>query len=54
MEEGAHSTGASAGRSIGAETFKNALQEFYQIRGWDEHGVPSEAKLAEIGVDVRL
>ena len=54
MEEGAHTTGASAGRSIGTETFKNALQEFYQIRGWDEHGVPSEAKLAELGVDVRL
>jgi len=54
MEEGAHTTGASAGRAIGTETFKNALQEFYQIRGWDEHGVPSEAKLAEIGVDVRL
>ena len=54
MEEGAHTTGASAGRSIGTETFKKALQEFYQIRGWDEHGVPSEAKLAELGVDVRL
>ena len=54
MEEGAHTTGASAGRAIGEETFKNALQECYQIRGWDEHGVPSEAKLAEIGVDVRL
>ena len=53
-EEGAHTTGASAGRAIGTETFKKALQEFYQIRGWDEHGVPSEAKLAEIGVDVRL
>ena len=53
-EEGAHTTGASAGRAIGTETFKKALQEFYQIRGWDENGVPSEAKLAELGVDVRL
>lgn len=53
-EEGAHTTGASAGRAIGTETFKKAVQEFYQIRGWDEHGVPSEAKLAELGVDVRL
>jgi aldehyde:ferredoxin oxidoreductase len=53
-EEGAHTTGASAGRAIGTETFKAALQEFYQIRGWDENGVPSEAKLAELGVDVRL
>lgn len=53
-EEGAHTTGASAGRFIGAETFERALREFYQIRGWDENGVPSEAKLAEVGVDVRL
>jgi aldehyde:ferredoxin oxidoreductase len=52
--EGAHTTGASAGRSIGTATFKAALQEFYQLRGWDENGVPSEAKLAELGVDVRL
>jgi aldehyde:ferredoxin oxidoreductase len=53
-EEGAHTSGASAGRAIGTETFKKALQEFYQLRGWDEKGVPSEAKLAELGVDVRL
>ncbi len=53
-EEGAHTTGASAGRAIGTATFKAALQEFYQLRGWDENGVPSEAKLAELGVDVRL
>ena len=52
--DGAHTTGASAGRSIGTATFKAALQEFYQLRGWDENGVPSEAKLAELGVDVRL
>jgi len=53
-EDGAHTTGASAGRAIGAENFRKALQEVYQIRGWDENGVPSEAKLAELGVDVRL
>ena len=53
-EEHAHTEGASAGRAIGTETFKQALQEFYAIRGWDENGVPSEAKLAELGVDVRL
>ena len=53
-EEHAHTDGASAGRAIGTETFKQGLQDFYTIRGWDEHGVPSEAKLAELGVDVRL
>ena len=54
-EEGAHTTGASAGRAIGSESAsRTALQEFYRLRGWDEHGVPTEAKLAELGVDVRL
>jgi len=50
----AHTDGASAGRAIGTDTFKAALQEFYHLRGWDDHGVPTEAKLTELGVDVRL
>ena len=33
---------------------RRRLQEYYRLRGWDENGVPTEAKLAEIGVDVRL
>lgn len=53
-EEDAHTTGASAGRAVGSEAFKTLLQGYYAYRGWDEHGVPSEAKLAELGVDVRL
>ena len=53
-EEHAHTEGASAGRAIGTETFRQGLQDVYSIRGWDENGVPSEAKLAELGVDVRL
>jgi aldehyde:ferredoxin oxidoreductase len=27
------------------------LEEFYQFRGWDENGVPKEAKLKELGLD---
>jgi aldehyde:ferredoxin oxidoreductase len=53
-EDGAHTTGVSAGRAIGTERFKKGLQEYCALRGWDENGVPSEAKLAELGVDVRL
>jgi aldehyde:ferredoxin oxidoreductase len=53
-KEHAHTTGASAGKAMGEEEFRAALQEFYRIRAWDENGVPSEAKLAELGVDVRL
>ncbi|MFA4837220.1 MAG: aldehyde ferredoxin oxidoreductase C-terminal domain-containing protein, partial [Dehalococcoidia bacterium] len=27
------------------------LPEYYQLRGWDENGIPSEAKLAALGLD---
>jgi len=50
----AFAEGPSAGKSIGEQAFKDALQEYYRLRGWDETGVPTEAKLAAIGVDVRL
>ena len=52
-EEGAFADGLSAGKFIGEEAFAAALQEYYDLRGWDENGVPSEAKLAELGIDVR-
>ncbi|MBM3148143.1 MAG: aldehyde ferredoxin oxidoreductase, partial [Actinobacteria bacterium] len=53
-EEHAHTEGVSAGRAIGTEAFRAATREYYQLRGWDENGVPGEEKLAELGVDVRL
>jgi len=53
-EEHAHTDGASAGKAIGTETFRAAGREYYDLRGWDEEGVPSEAKLTELGIDVRL
>ncbi len=53
-EEGAFADGVSAGKVIGERAFAAALQEYYTLRGWDEHGVPSEAKLTELGIDVRL
>ena len=53
-ESGAHTSGPSAGKSIGEAQFATSTQNYYSFRGWDENGVPSEAKLAELGVDVRL
>jgi aldehyde:ferredoxin oxidoreductase len=50
----AFAEGPSAGKAIGAKAFAAALAEYYRLRGWDEKGVPTEAKLAEVGVDVRL
>jgi aldehyde:ferredoxin oxidoreductase len=46
--------GPSAGKAQTSAGFNEALQEYYSLRGWDEKGVPGEAKLAELGVDVRL
>lgn len=53
-ESGAFKEGPSAGDAIGEERFQAMLAEYYRQRGWDENGVPTEAKLAELDVDVRL
>lgn len=54
VAHGAFREGPSAGKAIGEEVFEQALAEYYRLRGWDANGVPTEAKLAEVGVDVRL
>ena len=44
--------GASKGQVISGNDLKQMLDEYYQARGWDvETGVPSRAKLAELGLD---
>ena len=50
----AFAEGPSAGKAIGRERFEQSLLEYYRLRGWDDNGVPTEARLAEVGVDVRL
>jgi aldehyde:ferredoxin oxidoreductase len=52
-EDGAFATGPSAGRAIGETRFREALLEYYDLRGWDAAGVPSERKLDELGIDWR-
>ena len=39
---------------IGRTAFFEALQEYYVLRGWSREGVPGEAKLAALDIDVRL
>ena len=46
--------GVSAGKTIGTARFNEVLGQYYALRGWDEDGVPTEAKLTELGIDVRL
>jgi aldehyde:ferredoxin oxidoreductase len=43
--------GPHAGRTFSPEDFSDALQAYYQQRGWDNRGQPGAAKLAELGLD---
>jgi aldehyde:ferredoxin oxidoreductase len=49
-----HPDGPAAGKTVGDEEFRAALDEYYRIRGWDERGVPTEETLARLSLDVRL
>jgi aldehyde:ferredoxin oxidoreductase len=42
--------GASKGAVISQADLKEMLDEYYEARGWDSKGVPSQAKLDELGI----
>lgn len=42
--------GATDGVMIPPEQLAQAIQTYYAIAGWDENGVPSQAKLDELGI----
>ena len=35
--------GRSKGVKIGKENFLKMLQEYYELQGWDENGVPTKS-----------
>ncbi len=43
--------GPSEGRVFGLEDFEQAKQVYYRMRDWDENGIPSATKIAELGLD---
>jgi aldehyde:ferredoxin oxidoreductase len=49
-----HPDGAAAGKAITREAFRDALDEYYRIRGWNEDGVPTEETLVRLSLDVRI
>ena len=53
LREG-HPDGAAASQVIGETAFRTALSEYYALRGWDEHGVPTASTLHRLEVDVQL
>jgi aldehyde:ferredoxin oxidoreductase len=44
-------SGPLKGRKLDKERFNKMLSDYYAIRGWDENGVPTYEKLAELGLD---
>jgi len=44
-------SGPLAGKAIGQENMRNAIKIYYTMAGWDENGVPTAAKLQELGID---
>jgi aldehyde:ferredoxin oxidoreductase len=42
--------GPTKGIKISKEVFDQMLDEYYELRGWDENGIPTQAKLSELGL----
>jgi len=45
-----HPDGVAAGKALGAEAFRESLDEYYRLRGWDAEGVPSPATLSKLSL----
>lgn len=43
-------SGATEGKLLPEEQFNQMLDQYYQLRGWDYNGVPTAAKLEELGL----
>ncbi|QSX07767.1 aldehyde ferredoxin oxidoreductase C-terminal domain-containing protein [Alkalibacter rhizosphaerae] len=43
--------GASKGQSVPKEELDLMLHDYYEARGWSQEGVPTQAKLQELGLD---
>ncbi|HCC33415.1 MAG TPA: hypothetical protein DEQ28_05860, partial [Clostridiales bacterium] len=42
------------GKRLAPSTVARLLDDYYRLRGWDEHGIPTPAKLKELGLDYTL
>jgi aldehyde:ferredoxin oxidoreductase len=42
--------GPVKGRYCPEDALQTMLDEYYRLRGWDEHGIPTEEKLSELGI----
>jgi aldehyde:ferredoxin oxidoreductase len=42
--------GPAKGQKITKEILDKMLDEYYDLRGWDENGIPRKEKLEELGL----
>lgn len=42
--------GFAQGKVIGRDNYDRMLDELYRLRGWDKDGVPTQEKVAEVGI----
>ena len=45
--------GPATGEIISREEFDRMLDEYYQLHGWDENGIPKKGTLKRLGIDWR-
>jgi aldehyde:ferredoxin oxidoreductase len=45
------SSGPAKGMHLTEEKVNRMLDEYYELRGWDQNGIPTEAKLRELGLE---
>jgi len=45
------STGARKGRVVSREEFEEALDKFYEARGWDKAGIPTKEQLKSLSLE---
>ena|GEM_PF-3104783 len=46
--------GETKGTTLDRERFAELLRTYYELRGWDENGIPTPQKLMELGLDEAL
>ena len=44
-------SGPAKGMHLTEEKVNRMLDEYYELRGWNENGIPTEAKLKELGLE---
>jgi aldehyde:ferredoxin oxidoreductase len=45
-----HPDGVAAGKTVGEDAFREALDEYYRLRGWDADGVPTGETLERLSL----